>query len=253
MKKNKKSRDKKVHIQYLKPGGPAMLYGQMPDYILERFIKLSEDVLEKKHTEWNPSLVGRIYDEWKIPELLYKDYKLDTFIDEAIYKYVETNIHEFMQIRNLHYRHKELPKINIQVKRGDGWFNSMKEGEYNPTHIHTNCDISSVWYINDYTGDNIDNKTNKVPPDGCTEFLIKSSPNGAVISQTGQNNPPLISDGIKEISHVTMKPQAGDFVIFPHWLMHTAYPFKGKGRRITSSINYGFRANYISGPKDLYQ
>ena len=28
-----------------------------------------------------------------------------------------------------------------------------EDGEYNPTHHHTNCDLSSIFYLNDYQGD----------------------------------------------------------------------------------------------------
>ena len=33
------------------------------------------------------------------------------------------------------------------------------------------------------------------------------------------------------------KPKVGDVILFPHYLMHTAYPFKSKGERRSFSFN----------------
>jgi len=45
------------------------------------------------------------------------------------------------------------------------------------------------------------------------------------------------------ISHFSVKPKRGDFLIFPHWLMHTVYPFIGKDRRLSFSINYHYQVD----------
>ena len=136
--------------------------------------------------------------------------------------------------------------------RVDGWVNSMKEGEYNPVHLHTNCDLSSIFYIDDYIGDEpIDNKRTDVPSlDGHTNFFFGSAQNGANIkqhTQTGEIS--SLSAGIPQATHMDVKPKAGDFFVFPHWMMHSVYPFKGKGRRITAAINYDFNFKQTSGSK----
>ena len=79
----------KISLKLMRPSGAAILHGVMPESILKNWKKLADEVLDKKITEWNPSLVGKIYDEWKIPKLLYKDYGLENFINLAFYKYAE--------------------------------------------------------------------------------------------------------------------------------------------------------------------
>ena len=132
---------KKIKLEYLNPFGAGVLCGTMPDELIKRFENLSKEVLDKKITEWNYQLVGRIYDEWKIPELLYKDYNVDTFLELAFLRYVESYYTNFRRILNLSLRlpQKEFQKngYKVQIHRGDGWVNSMKEGEYNPTHHKT--------------------------------------------------------------------------------------------------------------------
>ena len=39
-------------------------------------------------------------------------------------------------------------------------------------------------------------------------------------------------------SYLSIKPEVGDFYFFPHYLMHTVYPFKGtKDERRSISFN----------------
>ena len=244
----------KISLKLMRPSGAAILHGVMPESILKNWKKLADEVLDKKITEWNPSLVGKIYDEWKIPKLLYKDYKLENFINLAFYKYAEIWIDDWIYMENLSHRvpKERLPEFKISVELGDGWINSMKEGEYNPIHLHTNCDLSSIFYIDDYIGDKpIDNKRTDVPNmDGHTNFLFSSQQNGAQLkynTETGYID--KASAGIPMATHFDVKPKAGDFFIFPHWLMHSVNPFQGKGRRVTAAINYNFNFVQERGSK----
>ena len=38
-------------------------------------------------------------------------------------------------------------------------------------------------------------------------------------------------------SQMFVKPEVGKFYVFPHYLMHLVYPFKGKGERRSISFN----------------
>ena len=240
---------KKIKIEYINPFGAGILCGSLPKDLLENFEKLSKEVLEKKTTEWNPNLVGRIQDEWKIPDLLYKDYNLDSFLDGAFYKYVESYYYNYKKIFNLCLRYPQEKVDNhgfkIVIKRGDGWVNSMKEGEYNPTHHHTNCDMSSIFYLDDYQGDTPrDFKRNYDEPEGIdlggvTEFIIGSYMNGVVPKKT--INGMTVGTGFPQLTHFNVKPKKGDFMIFPSWFMHAVYPFIGKKRRVSIAINASYK------------
>ena len=241
---------KKINLEYLNPFGAGILCGSMPNELIERFENLSNEVLDKKITEWNNYLVGRIHDEWKIPDLLYKDYKVDTFIDLAFYKYAESYYSNFRSIINLVLRlpQKEFEKkgYDIQITRGDGWVNSMKEGEYNPTHQHTNCDLSSIFYLDDYQGDkprdfkrSDTNKDGVSDLGGVTEFIMGSYMNGLIHRKTAKGMSG--STGFPQLSHFNVAPKKGDFMIFPSWLMHSVYPFIGKGERVSISVNAGYK------------
>ena len=243
---------KKINIEYLNPFGAGILCGTLPDDLLKNFQDLSKEVLKEKTTAWNYQLVGRIQDEWKIPHLLYRDYNLENFLDGAFHKYVESYYHNFKRILNLAVRHPQEKvdshDFNIVIDRGDGWVNSMEEGEYNPTHQHTNCDLSSIFYLDEYQGDKPrDFKRKDVNMDGnsdlggVTEFLLGSTMNGVIPKRTPIGM--TAGTGFPQMTHFNVKPKKGDFMIFPNWLLHSVYPFIGKGRRITISVNASYKVD----------
>ena len=236
---------KKINIEMLNPFGAPILHGSLPEDLIKSFENVCDEVLDDKRTPWNKNLVGRIEDEWKVPDLLYRDHKIDVLLDSLFRKYTETYYIQLRKIINLdkrlpdEYVYKDDFKINVH--RGDGWVNSMRDGEFNPVHHHTNCDLSSIFYINDYQGDipriakGNDENTNQ---GGQTEFIIGSYSNGAVPQNVQGKR--IFTQGFQQMTHFPVKPKRGDFFIFPHWLMHAVYPFIGKKRRVSFSINYRY-------------
>tara|TARA_Y100000592_G_C5402788_1_gene284003 strand:+ start:45 stop:785 length:741 start_codon:yes stop_codon:yes gene_type:complete len=237
----------KLKLEYIKPFGPGILQGKLPKKIFDNFTKLSDEVIDKKRRNWNDSLVGVIDDEWKIPELLFRDFKIGEFLDKLFYTYVECFLDEhLMWEKKCGANQNDVASdYLLKVKRGDGWINYMKEMEYNPIHLHSHCSLTSIFYLNDYTGDKpISNKDvlgrNKFNSDGNTTFIYSSIPAGEPKPSPGQMDE--LGGRIQNFyskSHIDVKPVTGEFFIFPSWLLHSVYPFKGKGNRITASVNYG--------------
>ena len=60
--------------------------------------------------------------------------------------------------------------------------------------------------------------------------LKNTKTNGTIDFISGQKS--FLSNSIH--NHV---PKVGDMIIFPNYLMHTAYPFKSKGERRSFSFN----------------
>jgi uncharacterized protein (TIGR02466 family) len=98
----------------------------------------------------------------------------------------------------------------------DGWFVSQVAGEYNPMHSHPGCLFSCVGYLE--IPKQIAEPEDEWSSDGCIEFSY--------------GTPTSFSN-----TSTMFRPQVGDFYIFPAWLNHTVYPFKGDGRRRSFSIN----------------
>ena len=132
---------KKINIEMLNPFGAPILHGSLPEDLIKSFENVCDEVLDDKRTPWNENLVGRIEDEWKVPDLLYRDHKIDVLLDSLFRKYTETYYIQLRKIINLdkrlpdEYVYKDDFKINVY--RGDGWVNSMRDGEFNPCLLYT--------------------------------------------------------------------------------------------------------------------
>ena len=103
-----------------------------------------------------------------------------------------------------------------KIELVDGWFVSQMAGEYNPMHSHPGCLLSCVGYLE--VPKQIAEPEDEWSSGGCIEFSYGTP--------TALNNSSLL-----------FRPQVGDFYIFPGWLNHAVYPFKGKGRRTSFSMN----------------
>ena len=105
------------------------------------------------------------------------------------------------------------------LKMKSSWVNFMKEGEYNPPHIHSGC-LSCVLYL-------------QVPEDikeNSKNHLATSGPPGAINFSYGEGL-------YQNVNNHYCIPEVGDFYIFPAWLSHTVFPFKSNEERISLSAN----------------
>ena len=95
------------------------------------------------------------------------------------------------------------------------WIVRQFKNEYNPIHFHSG-DISGVGYLN--IPKNITQGNKKLKTNGTIDFIHGS--------KSFLNN-----------SIFNLNPKVGDLILFPNYLMHTAYPFKRDGERRSFSFN----------------
>tara|TARA_R100000315_G_C5181736_1_gene105441 strand:- start:174 stop:776 length:603 start_codon:yes stop_codon:yes gene_type:complete len=112
------------------------------------------------------------------------------------------------------------------------WVNYMKAGEFNPPHIHTGCDFSSVLFLDIPEELKKENKAyvGTASGPGCIQFL-SGEPSKYSIHQK------------------TFFPNEGDFFMFPGSLRHLVYPFKSDIERISIAANYTVKAEPEPAPK----
>jgi hypothetical protein len=120
------------------------------------------------------------------------------------------------------------PAKLIDLHMQESWIVSQYAGDYNPVHAH-GSDISAILYL-------------KVPPqiketfntigkngqpcvDGCIHFIL-----GNYHEPSLQNFGPRI-----------ILPEVGDMYIFPGYIQHTVYPFRGTGERRCIAFNMDIR------------
>ena len=99
------------------------------------------------------------------------------------------------------------------------WVVRQFKGEYNPIHYHQG-DISGVGYL-------------KLPKNFSINKKIKNKKirtNGTIDFINGQKA--FLSKSIYNFI-----PKVGSLILFPNYLMHTAYPFNIEGERRSFSFN----------------
>ena len=93
------------------------------------------------------------------------------------------------------------------------------KGEYNPIHYHEG-DLSGVGYL-------------KLPKGMTNNKMLKNKKiktNGTIDFINGQKG--FLSNSIYNVV-----PKIKELIIFPNYLMHTAYPFNIEGERRSFSFN----------------
>ena len=172
----------------------------------KKFITLLNSHVDKSNfsrkNDYSSKLASQIKNEIKIPK---------TIIDKSLSKELIKNIKIYLDKSDVK-KIKEIKIINLWVVR-------QLKNEYNPIHYHEG-QLSGVGYL-------------KIPKDMNQNKLVKNKKfktNGTIDFINGQTN--FLSKSIYNLN-----PKLGDLLIFPNYLMHTAYPFNINGERRSFSFN----------------
>ena len=206
-------RDTGKHTIYT-PFGPCVGYKKLSRGLVKRLNKCCDDHEEgKKPLEDHANhLIGKVSEEPTMPEKLK-----NAVLDE---------MYEFMTDYMLITKGRDI-KRDVHLRGGtttyfeskSAWFVRQYENEYNPNHYHSGH-LSGVGYLKvpKSFGDQKQKSVKEVNKNGHIEFVHGSKM--------------FLSN-----SQMFVKPQVGKFYVFPHYLMHLVYPFKGKGERRSISFN----------------
>ena len=133
------------------------------------------------------------------------------------YKVIDPYLNSFRQAYS-HWYGMPFTKNIIMMK---AWVNFMVAGEFNPPHIHSNCDFSSVLFV-------------KVPEklkEEHKKFEGNGGGPGAISFTYGEAQP-------HSLNHISFFPEEGDFYIFPAALTHFVSLFMCEEERISISANF---------------
>ena len=189
-------------LKILNPFGPKIARLKFPELIIKK-INLEVDRIIKqkkliKKYDYSKNLVGQVNQEIQLPSI---------FIKKNIYKFISSTIKEFVKVST--------GKLTRKVKILNLWIVRQYAHEYNPVHYHDGH-ISGVGYLKLPKQLNKDKK--KLKTNGSIDFI-----NGSKM---------FLSNSV--FNH---NPKIGDMILFPNYLMHTAYPFSVEGERRSFSFN----------------
>lgn len=205
----------KIKVEIMRPFGPSLARVKMPQELIDDFNKTADEIIadkdEVKRRDYSDNLVGKVKQEFSLPQDTFKEHQ--GFFDTTIETYLSWND----QFNNI-TRPKD---CNYNISYKSGWYVRTFAGDFNPSHMHTGCHMSSVGYL-------------KLPDKIEEEWEEDYKDNYPCVGHIEfQHGTPALWNPHSQM----IKPEIGDFYIFPAYLLHTVYPFKSKGERRSFSFN----------------
>ena len=189
-------------MRVLNPFGPKIAITKIPIKIIKQINKEVDLIVSNrsrlKRSDYSKKLVGQVKQEIKLS---------NSFVKKYLFKFIKLNVKKYIKKST----NRNLKKINLK----SFWVVRQYKNEYNPIHFHSG-NISGVGYLKIPSFRSSSKKL--VKTDGSIDFI---SGNKMLLSESIHNH----------------QPKTGDIILFPHYLMHTAYPFKTKGERRSFSFN----------------
>ena len=182
--------------------GPTIGKGKLSRKFINTInAQIDKSIITKKN-DYSSKLASQIKNELKLPY---------SFIEKNLSKELIKNIKNYLKASEIE-KIKEIKIINL-------WVVKQLKNEYNPIHYH-NGQLSGVGYL-------------KIPKNMNQNKTIKNKKvrtNGTIDFINGQRS--FLSKSIYNLN-----PKVGDLLLFPNYLMHTAYPFNVDAERRSFSFN----------------
>ena len=189
-------------MKNIKPFGPSIGKARISNKFFDILNKEFDEKSKSKKIDYSSKLASQIKKELKIS---------DKFIRKHLNKELKKNIIKFLSNEKIQ-EIKEIKILNLWVVR-------QFKGEYNPIHYHEG-DLSGVGYL-------------KLPIGMTSNKMVKNKKvktNGTIDFINGQR-------GFLSKSIYNVVPKIKELIIFPNYLIHTAYPFNIEGERRSFSFN----------------
>lgn len=183
-------------ILIFRPFGPSIVKAKMPTEVMDSLNKYIDTTIKdeekSKELDYGHKLAGNVNQEFRISQEYAKTSGWLNFLGNVAQGYVKQSIGQ------------KITKFNII----ETWVVRQFSNEYNPTHWHSGH-LSGVGYL-------------KVPSSyGETKQKSKTvNLNGNL--QLIHGSQQFLSKSLWNI-----KPELGDFYMFPNYLMHSVFPFTG--------------------------
>ena len=182
-----------MKIQIIRPFGPSISKIEIPKEIISTLNNYIDQIIIDKNKsselDHGANLAGNVKQEFRIEEDILRSSGFHDLLFKGVKKWIEVS------------ENKNVTKFNIL----SSWVVRQFENEYNPIHHHSGH-VSGVGYL-------------KVPKNlGSVSENKKVNERGSLA---------LIHGSVNLFSNATyvIKPEVGDFYLFPNYLLHSVYPF----------------------------
>ena len=189
-------------MKNIKPFGPSIGKTKISKKFFDVLNREFDTKSKSKKIDYSSKLASQIEKELKISNI---------FIKKNLKEEIKTIVIKFLIKENI----KDIKEIKIL----NLWVVRQFKGEYNPIHYHEG-DLSGVGYL-------------MLPKNMTNNKMVKNKKlktNGTIDFINGQK-------GFLSKSIYNVLPKVKNLLIFPNYLMHTAYPFNIEGERRSFSFN----------------
>ena len=186
--------NKDDEIKVIRPFGPSIARIKMPDMLVDNLNNYIDEIITDKNKskvlDHGHKLAGNVSQELKIEN--------DFVTSSGFHKFLASSVSSWIKLSE----NKDIKEFKLIRS----WVVRQFKNEYNPVHWHGGH-ISGVGYL-------------KVPSTYGKGFQEK---------EQGHNNGQIdLIHGSRQFlsqSDFLITPEVGYFYFFPHYLMHTVYPF----------------------------
>ena len=206
-----------MKVTLVRPFGPVILKTELSEEILKDLNQDCQDISDnkKEKVDWSDQLAGRVEEEYHITkDLLHKH---AVWFNAVTSKYLFPDDKAFKE---------NAGKFKIGI--ASGWYVGSFDGDFNPAHFHTGCQISTIGYL-------------KLPDDAEEYWKEEDKDHNPFGGYTDFRYGTI---GLNCDNSMKVKPKVGDVYMFPSWLDHQVYPFRSKfkkpdvkGERRSFSLN----------------
>ena len=186
-----------MEAKFIKTFGPSIVKAKIPEKLLndlnEYVDKIIEDKEKAKKLDLGPKLAGDVTQEIQLEGEFAKKIGWLQFLANVTSEWIKFETG------------KKISEFNVT----NSWVVRQFKNEYNPIHWHSGH-ISGAGFLKvpKTLGSHLQDKGGKKYSGGNLNLIHGSNM--------------FLSRSMYEI-----KPEVGDFYFFPHYVMHTVYPFKG--------------------------
>jgi hypothetical protein len=224
----KKQGEKEYEMKYdlIQPWSVPVFRTQLPPNVLQTMIEISDLVIADKDAQsMGVTLAGQIDTELNIDCNILKQTGVMDFFMEALRQFIIC-----CKIQMLTGKEKEvIQREEWLIQMRPMWIVSQQPNEYNPMHVHSECQISSVMYL-------------KVPKMLPSKKKHRPLDDGSILFVNSASRDIDLS-----MHNAISNPVPGDLYIFGANQQHAVYPYRcEEGQKDTERRSISFNAVFQS-------
>ena len=203
-KEKRKNETYELEIKLLQPWSVPIMQTTLPPNVLQTMIEISDQVLaDKEAKSWGEHLAGQIDSEMLVEHDILNQTGMMSFFMGAIREFTIQ-----CKCQMMPYMVNAIRKEEWLTQMLSMWIISQQPGEYNPMHLHTQCQLSSVMYL-------------KIPKVLPSRKEHRPTDDGSILFVGNSAR-----DCDLSVPNFTVTPKVGDFYIFGAHQQHSVYPFR---------------------------